>query len=928
MAAPPVLAESATPHSFNIRPMPLVAALREFSRRTGLEIIVDPRLLREKDAPRVTGRMSADAALDRLMDGSGLEARIEDGAIIVAARARDTASAQPDDGPPLVITVTGFGASIQAGSTVKRRADQIVDAITSEEFGRFPDQNVAEAVQRIAGISMTRTNGEGAQVTVRGLEPDLTRVEINGRTTHVIGNVEEPGMATWLGLFRSDQFSRIDVIKSPRASDDEGGAGGTVRLLTPKPLDLGGFAGRVDAVGRYAMDGEAIDPAISGMLTGVLDDGRLGLLVSASHDDRTRRVDQTRNQNGWMVAQSQQAGTGATSDLAGARFATHFDQQFRLGSMPRSNVDLTVQYRPADTFEFNANVNLAQEDRSETVGRIAINLARGRPFIAGEVNDLGSVDYLLVDEAQFTLQNRGFQRATRAYGLTLNPVWETDGWILSGRADYSLAEQITHDRRVRHRSLRDAGYDLREDSRAPAFLLPGLELSDLQTFAIDQNIMEYGKAHTSETAAQVDLSRSLQSPIETVSVGLKGRLNRLESAQAIALGPTDFTFADASSPFPVDDFFSGAGGAGLLRSWPYVDAMAFVGAFGPTEADSEAAFDPARTYTVRHDTLAGYVEAGFRFSAPLAAVRGNVGVRVVHDRFSGRGWRQDLTDIAQPWFPVETGNSRTTVLPSLNIALEPRAAGDLVIRASAARVLSRPSFTQTNPTYGVNTDTNERTLGNPDLRPFLADQYDLVVERRFGPSSEGLLTAALFYKDIQTFVEPYTVALPSLADDQLVTTYRNGGSGFVSGLEVGAQTPFDILPAPFDRLGMIVNYTYLDSGRMLSTGRKVAIPGNSRHTANATLYYESGGFSLRGSYAYREAYLEQQFGPRGNAILVDADGRLDISARLRMENGATLSLDAANILSRDRYVYADQEDRMMLYQLEGPILTFGLGYTF
>lgn len=829
------------------------------------------------------------------------------------------------------VEVVGFRQSLNRSSDDKRRADQVVDVITAEEFGKFPDQNVAESIQRIPGISMERAEGEGDKITIRGLEPDLTRVEINGRSTLMMGNSEAPNNASSLSVFGSDQFAKIEIVKSAQAKDDEGGVGGIVRLITARPLDVG-RAGRVSIQGRYNEYSGKTDPVYSLTASNVFLNDTLGVLLSASYDDRTRRNDQTRNQNGWQPAPKSQTGDAGVVGLRDHVYSTHFDQQVRVGSLPRTNVDMTVQYRPSTEFELYINGNYAHEERRDYIARAAINTARNRPFIEGSINEeTGTVDYVLVDKGQFTFQNRALNRATDSYGLTINPKWENDRWILSARADYSMGQQIGYDRRIRSRMNRDVGYDLRADPRVPIMVVPGLNLTDLSAFKIDMNLNEYGKVRSEEISYQADVTRKLERGFFTeLSAGLKVRENRMEAAQGPASGPTTYTFADAVSPFPVKDFFKDNGPEGFLTIWPYVDAQAFVDEFGPSEADARAAIDPALTYEVQYDSVAAYGQAAFEHELSWASLRGNVGTRVVRTDFTGEGF-ENFKGGSTSVRPVSSSNSFTNVLPSANLAIEAYAVDGLIMRLAAGRVMTRPRFTEINPTAVLNEDDLTISRGNAELSPFLANQYDIGIEYYFG--SGNMISLALFHKDISNFVEPYSLteeyAFPGQApEDVLVTTYRNGGEGKVSGVEFSLQTPFTFLPAPFDGFGGIFNYTQLESSRTLADGSKVEIPGNSPKTANATIYYEKGGFSARVAYNYRDTFLKEQFGPGGNPIYVEGQGRIDLSAGYRWDTGLTLTANVANLTEENRYEYSGQPDRVMLYQLEGRMITLGLSYTF
>ncbi len=912
---------------------PLRTALLAFARQTRLEIIATPELLNDKQAPAVKGVMHAGAALDALLSGSGLKARLDDGAYVLFRSQPRTPAVAPEVEVD-VVTVVGFRASLLDNLASKRDANQVIDVITAEEFGQFPDQNVAEAIQRITVISMTRYNGEGDAISIRGLEPDLTRIQINGRSAYLTQDLDQPTVATSLSIFASDQFASIEVAKSPTARDDEGGVGGVVRLNTPRPFDVGNGALRADIQLRDSSISNGLDTRYAGMASTVSDDGRLGALIALSFDDRTRRVDQMRSLEGWAVAKPVQTQAAAAQTLRGKAYPVALDQQLRIGNQPRTNADITLQLQPDDTFQLLINADYASEDRRETISRVALNLGRNKSFLSGHADaQTDTIETLVVEDALLTLNNRGLNRDITSWGATLNPQWTFDDWSFSARADYSVGQEIGRDRRVRHRSSHDIGYSLVSDERAPAFDLGSVDLSDLGALTIDQNVLEYRVIRSSEAAGQADVSHKLGGPLDQVSAGFKFRQIDVDRHEGIANGSLAYTFADAASPFPLADFFNGAGGPDLLRVWPYVDANAFVDRYGPAEQDAKAAIDPLLGYSLTQQTLSGYAMAEFDVAHAGLNWRGNAGLRGVFSRFTGRGVRQAVDANGNAALsPLVTGSSDTEWLPSANLALTSDHAPDLVLRLAAARVMTRPRPAQLNPTITWSVTDMSLARGNPDLKPFVANQLDAGLEYYFGPRKEGLAAIALFHKDIENFVEPavakesYVVTPGQPAETVPVATFRNGGKGRVTGIELSVQTPFSVMTEALTGFGGAFNYTWLDAGRELSDGRSAAIPGNSQNTINATLYYDNGPFSARASYNFRDSYLEEEFGPSGNRIIVDDDGRLDVSFRYRMENGLRLSFDIANLTGEGRFSYADVKDRVISNQLEGRTVMVSLGY--
>src|SRR5690606_36106184 len=153
-----------------------------------------------------------------------------------------TTSGVPDTDDEVIsldaFEVHGFRSSLASSIEAKRQSGQVIDTITAEQVGQFGDQNVGEAIQRISGVSLTRNNGEGESISIRGLSPAFTRIEIDGRSTAVTADSSEPGRDSILSVFASDLYNSIEVVKSPTAADIEGGVGGTVRLKTPDPLDI------------------------------------------------------------------------------------------------------------------------------------------------------------------------------------------------------------------------------------------------------------------------------------------------------------------------------------------------------------------------------------------------------------------------------------------------------------------------------------------------------------------------------------------------------------------------------------------------------------------------------------------------------------------------------------------------------------------
>ena len=191
------------------------------------------------------------------------------------------------------IVVTGIRASLRKSIDLKRDAQGIVDAISAEDIGKFPDTNLAESLQRITGVSIDRSNGEGQFVTVRGFGPEYNLVTLNGRqlATSYIGDGNSAPVSRSFDFanLASEGVAALEVYKSGRASVPSGGIGSTINIRTPRPFDKMGLRGSIQ--GRGVVDtsqngGKDVTPEFSGILSDTFADDRIGVLVLGSYQER------------------------------------------------------------------------------------------------------------------------------------------------------------------------------------------------------------------------------------------------------------------------------------------------------------------------------------------------------------------------------------------------------------------------------------------------------------------------------------------------------------------------------------------------------------------------------------------------------------------------------------------------------------------
>lgn len=847
-------------------------------------------------------------------------------------------------------SVDGYRSAMAASIEAKRTSDQVTDSITAEEIGQFPDLNLAEAIQRITGVAMTRNNGEGEKVAVRGLAPNFTRVEIDGRASMVTADDSAPERDAQLSVFNSDLYSKIEVIKSPSARDVEGGIGGSVKLSTHDPLDIGGLSWGTDVSYSDSTTKDGGEPGFSGYYSNIFGDGKWGILVHGTYEDRDRRIDKVQsNPNyqtidaGNLADDTDPAALALVGSIAPGR--TRYD--YRAGDNPRRNANAKIQFRPSEDLEFFLNSLYTIETRYEYRSRMQFDWRRDG-LVSG-----------VVDPETNTLVQATFNRARTDYqpwirdaevdsvGITGGVKWGSSGpWTGAFEISTSHGEEDFHESRVRSRQgAETASYDMRPNFQMPEITSDSLnnDLSDLSIDTLEQQRRIVGWA---EDVAKLDLKYELEDSFFTsLESGIRLSESEFHRQQVfVDADDSDLTLASGTMPFgPDGTFFMGDGTAGFPTDIPDVNPLELLEI---SPLSGPPLFTDVRgnsNYVITEEISAAYLQGNFQRQMNEMRTQGNIGVRVVKTEAVGVGGLtiedildeegEDLDDVIVPNFSA-LDKSYTEVLPSFNMTFAPdNPNAGWLVRTAISKVLTRPTVGEMNPNWEVNYADGEIERGNPSLDPFTAWQYDLGFEYYFGKNNEGLFSIAAFKKDVENFITSTelteTLALGGLdSQEYTIDTYRNVGDAKINGVEVSWQTPFTFLPGIWSDFGAMVNYTYIDSEFTDENGISNPFPGTSENTVNVVAFYEKEGFSTRVAYNFRDDYLIVPNGGATNNEFVEGSGRVDIGVRYRWENGFRVALDLINITEEQRYIYFDIPQRMEDFTNEGMTTNLSFGYKF
>ncbi|MBT2744850.1 MULTISPECIES: TonB-dependent receptor [unclassified Lysobacter] len=305
------------------------------------------------------------------------------------------------------VVVTGFRYSIEKSLDQKRNANAVVEVITAEDVSKFPDKNVADALQRVPGVVITRSGGEGKSVSVRGLAPDLTLTQLNGNYVASSETNDEATRSFNYTLLPANMLSGAELFKTPEARIDEGGIGGTVILRTRRPLEMESNTGFVTLEGTYSDTSKTTDPQLSAMYSWHSDDSRFGFLLGATQQKRTNRSMEVSTEDwNWYTDKVNGVATNPVTDANGRPLDPSIGNWWGQGSaindqngnrysgffLPtsvnfgvreeereRKGLQLTYQFKPADNLTLTANYFRFELKGDYTLNTLKIpewNLAR------------------------------------------------------------------------------------------------------------------------------------------------------------------------------------------------------------------------------------------------------------------------------------------------------------------------------------------------------------------------------------------------------------------------------------------------------------------------------------------------------------------------------------------------------------------------
>ena len=888
-----------------------------------------------------------------------------------AAAAAKKANANSDEAELGVVVVTGIRGAIESSTSIKRTQTSIVESISSEDIGKLPDNSIAESISRLPGLSAQRVAGRAQVISVRGLSPDFATTLLNGRELVSTGD----NRSVEFDQYPAELISGVTIYKTPDSGIVGQGLSGTIDMRTVRPLDIKESVFVVGVRGQYNTLGSAADSSGNGnrinlSYIGKSDSGDFGYALGISRTDTPIQEEQVGLYEPWNPI-----GAGNRPGVAAGTFYSDGIKALRrTGFTERTGVLATFQFRGSDTWMSTLDLFYSTAEQEDTANQFEVNLgdynggfarlnvtnpvvnANGT-FVGGTANNVYPLVRGIYNRREDTIKAAGWTNEFFIDDITLTA---DVNYSRANRDELSLENNTQ--RRMPTPQLDSVNLLFRSNGFSQ--LTPGRSYSNPADLFLDNTIYGsgYGKVPTVEDEltgikllANVPGSERF-SMFPSFDIGIN-RAERDKSKRQpegnIDLGAQGPTAIGSAFQYGLVDLSF----AGLNLSIPSWNVPGAVGQYMRFNPRDDLDYLIPKAWDVNEVITSAWVRANIDTTWGEVPVRGNIGIQAQNvDQSSTANYFDRNRPAGQQVRPIGGGTKYTDILPSLNLSFE--VANNQQVRVAMARQVARPRVDQLRAAleFGVNTATGEPGGGggNPLLNPWIANAYDLSWERYFD-GNKGYLAAALFYKDLQSYI--YTQTRSGYDFQDLIASYVpqpgtpralrfgnftapvNGTGGSLKGLELTASVPLELIYEPLQGFGVQANASFYESGIKIRDpesassvgGGDIDLPGLSKRVYNFTAYYENNGFEARVSQRRRSDFIGEigNFnGARSLRYVVGesiTDAQVGYAFKGRLE-GLSVLLQASNLTDEAYRTYAGTKDRPLEYAKYGRTYLLGINY--
>jgi TonB-dependent receptor len=795
------------------------------------------------------------------------------------------------------VVITGVLQGQQRALNQQKTADNIKNIVSAEQIGRFPDPNVAEALQRVPAVNIERDQGEGRYVLVRGLAPQFTNISINGEQ---VPSPEAGVRYVALDAVPADQLASIEVSKALTPDMDGDAIGGSVNPITRtaqnEQLSVNGSA----LVGYNNLTEKA-------NLQGSLElskrflNNKLGIMLNSSYYETNRGSDN------W--------------ERDGSEFALRDYTLLRT----RTGLSSTIDYKLDDRSEiYFRTIYNRFTDREQRRQYVFIPNEDESPFEANEIERF-TKDRL--EKQIVTSFNLGAKHAFQKVSL-----------------DYEVAyaeaiQDTPYDVEIGSKAEVDQlSTDFESDSDFPSFNVNDLPHTNPDNIYLDNSIYEFdelvvGKTYAKDVnkTAKFNLSVPYKLGASTGLFKFGGKVRMKEKNYDVTENVYSWEGGDVTFPgfesgdYTLEKFSGGIVDDNFLDNRYTIRANAdpekVITHFNANRSgyelsvDDKLAAEAVEAFNATEDVYAGYamtklqmkklmVLFGLRYEFTKVSYESS---EVIYD-FEG-----ELQDI----LPVSGSTDYGYLLPQLHLKYQIDNLTNL--RFAATQSYARPNFQDIVPSQEIELSAREGTIGNPDLIPVSATNLDFMAEHYFG--NVGILSGGLFYKRMDDFIFNQRTVVddyPGAEGVELqLTQAQNGEEANLLGFEIAYQQNLTFLPGFLKGFSVYANYTYTSSkatiqSRTEDTGtEEIRLPGQAKNVGNLSLAYDLGRFNIRVSSNFNGEYMSEVGEDASEDIYVNDRLQVDATAMFTISPKFRVFAEFLNITNQPFEVYQGTENQFI-----------------
>ncbi|TRO96308.1 TonB-dependent receptor [Glycocaulis profundi] len=833
-------------------------------------------------------------------------------AVSVAADARTVADVTLTSATDGIETIVVTGSILDGAARAlnqQRTAINTADILSSDAIGRFPDANIAEALQRVPGIGVQRDQGEGRTIQLRGAPPEFTSITVDGTS---LASPDEGTRAIDLDTIPSDIVNAVEVSKTLLPSQEADSIAGAVNLVTRSPFDRPGFRANAQAGLSYNEIGGTNDYRASGVVSDTWGNGeRIGALFSASYSQTNRQIDNV--ENSWSFVEQDGREISVSDDFTLKDYDTERTRTAFTGAL---------EYRPDDATRFVLRGSWARFRDFEFRNRLTYELDGLQP---------GATDTTATwDSARLLrqLRNRSYE----------NTIWTLAGTGEHDFGGYDLNYTISYNETLGDRpqgnelvlrtgANRTVSQDFSNpDEPAISPFATGEQL-DLTGLGYRQVVDRTNRNLQTEWAARFSLG------IEDTVFGRAARHQFGVSARWRDVEHDEERWRDRDGDFdpgPIEGLL----GAERSQNYGYLLGNKFdEGLIGDYFRSIEPALRSSAYRLVEDSIVSDYgvdenIFAVYGMTTvQMGATEVMAGLRIEHTDFASSAFRFD--EDTEAAIPVSNSRDYTDFFPNLTVRHQFN--DNLVGRFALTRGISRPNYPDVVARVFVSEDGDEVERGNPNLKPTLSNNVDLGLEYYFEPL--GLVAVNAFYKDLSNY--EFTLVSPGTFEGQPVDFIQaeNAPDGFIRGVEFTWQQSFGFLPGLLANTGIFANYTFVDAemniGRSVGGRDVFPLAGQSDRIWNIAVFYETDRFNARLAYTGRSDYID---GINAGDSRLDTywEGRdqLDFTAAFEVAPRFELFLEAKNLTDTNGVRYDGVRSRVQEIERFGASVFTGVRASF